>query len=33
MVEHRDEETNELIKTLVEKVRKVKVTPLKKAII
>jgi len=32
MVLHRDEQTNELIKTLVDKKKKVRVTKLKKAI-
>ena len=33
MLEYRDEETNELVTMLVDKARKVKVTPLKKAIL
>ena len=33
MLEYRDEETNELVKTLIDKVKKIKVSPLKKAIL
>ena len=33
MLEYRDEETNELVHMLVDKARKIRVTPLKKAIL
>ena len=33
MLEYRDEETNELVKMLIDKARKIRVTPLKKAIL
>ena len=33
MLEYRDEDTNEIVKMLVDKARKVRVTPLKKAIL
>ena len=33
MLEYRDEETNEIVKMLIDKARKVKISPLKKAIL
>ena len=33
MLEYRDEETNEIVKMLIDKARKIKISPLKKAIL
>ena len=33
MLQYRDEDTNEIVKMLIDKAKKVKVTPLKKAIL